>query len=168
MIKKLKKQLKKHLNNKNIIDIFIIGSSLKNKLDFKDIENIIYNIKKELKIENLHIEPLFADNLFKENIFSSLIHEGFSIRQNKQVGELIGYKSFLLFIFSLEGLDNIDKVRFAQTLYGRNKKGILKEEGGKFLGKGAIIVPIEKEHIFRDIMLNFKVKFETKRIFIKD
>ena len=108
-MKKLEERLKKYLKNKLIADIFVIGSSIKDKLDFKDIdvivlfrekdykniEGIIYSIKREIGIENLHIEPLVVDNMLNESIFSSLIHEGISIRHNKGIGELIGYKPFL-------------------------------------------------------------------------
>lgn len=184
-MKKLKQKLKKYLKNKLIADIFVIGSSIKDKFDFKDIdiivlfrekdyknmENIIYNMKKEIGIGNLHIEPLIVDSMFNEGIFASLIHEGISIRHDKNIGEIIGYKPFLLFMFSLEGLNNVEKVRFAQTLYGRDKfkkKGILQEEGGVSIGKGAFLAPISKEHIFRDMMIKFKVKFRVKRVFVKD
>ena len=70
MIKKLKKQLKKHLNNKNIIDIFIIGSSLKNKLDFKDIDIIILFRKKDFKdIENIIYNIKTDQNYYRILIF---------------------------------------------------------------------------------------------------
>jgi len=185
-MKKLKEKLEKYLKNKLIVDIFVIGSSIKEKFDFRDIdiivlfrekdykniENVLYDIKKNTHIEKLHIEPLIIDNMFNESIFSSLIHEGISIKHGRSMGEIIGYKPFLLFMFSLEGLDNVKKVRFAQTVYGRGKisgkKGILQEEGGINIGRGAFLVPIDKEHILRDVMLKFRVKFKVKRIFVKD
>ena len=181
-MKKLKIKLKKYLKNKIIADIFIIGSAIKDKTSPKDIDvivlfkeknykimqEIIYKIKKDIEMEQLHIEPLLVENMFKEKIFSSIIHEGISIRNNKNIGELMGYKPFSLFSFSLEKLDKIEKVRFAQTLYGRKGNGLLKEEKGRYLGKGVFIIPINKEELFREIMLKFKTKFNVKRILLKD
>ena len=178
----MKIKLKKYLKNKIIADIFIIGSAIKDKIkpqdidvivlfknkDYEIMQEIIYEIKKDIGIEQLHIEPLFVENMFKEKIFSSIIHEGISIRNNKNVGELIGYKPFSLFSFSLEKLEKIEKVRFAQALYGRKKNGLLKQENGKALGKGVFIIPINKEELFREIMLKFKTKFNVKRILLKD
>lgn len=181
-MKSLKSRLKECLKNKLIIDIFIIGSYTKDKIeakdidlivlfrerDYKKIEDIIYDIKQNLEIENLHIEPLIVDNFLKESIFSTVIHEGISIKHNKTISELIRYKSFVLFTFSLKKLKNIEKVRFAQAIYGRKGEGILKEEGGIILGKGAFFAPISKEHIFRDIMAKFKVNYDTRRVLVKD
>ena len=178
----MKKKLKKYLKNKLIIDIFLIGSSVKNKIEPKDIDivvlfreenfekssEIIYNIKEHLEIENIHIEPLITDRILSEKIFLPILHEGFSMKHNKNVSELLGVKSFSLFIFSLIGLKNIDKVRFAQTIYGRKGNGLLMQEGGRSLGKGSFIISINKEHLFREVMVKFKTKFEVKRIFVKD
>ena len=177
----LKKKLKTYLKNKLIIDIFFIGSFIKDKFEindldiivlfreknYKEIEKIIYEIKISLNIEGLHIEPLIVDNMFSEKIFSSLLHEGISIKYNENISKVIGYNPSLLFTFSLGNLNNLEKVRFAQTIYGREGKGLLNEEGGKMIGKGAFLVPIEKEHLFRDVMVRFAVKYEVKRIMIK-
>ena len=177
-MEKLRKELKKYLKDKFIIDIFIIGSSIKDKpeardidlivlfreSDYKKIEESIYGIKRSIGIEGLHIEPLIVDDMLKESIFSSIIHEGISIRHDKNVSEMIGYKPFVQFTFALENLDKVNKVHFAQALYGRKGQGILREEGGRQIGKGAFIVPVSKEHLFREIMANFKVKYAVMRI----
>ncbi len=182
VMKSLGKKLKKYLHNPIIVDIFVIGSGIKDKLDFRDIdiilllrekdykniENLLYEIKEDLKIKYLHIEPIVVDDIFTEPIFLSLIHEGISVKYGAHVSDLMGYHPFFLFTFSLEGLKNIDKVRFAQTLYGRNGKGILEEEGGVSLGKGSFLAPVEKEHLFLEVMHTFKTKFEVKRVFVKD
>lgn len=181
LMKKLGKKLKKYLKIPLVLDIFLIGSSIKEKPDPKDIdliillkerdyrmiEDLFHSIKKELAFP-VHIEPLFIDAILQESIFSSVIHEGISLKYQKNVSNLLGYKSFLLFTFSLQNLKNIDKVRFAQTIYGRKGDGILQQERGISLGKGAFLIPVEKEYLFREIMQKFKAHFEVKRIFVKD
>jgi len=178
---KLRKKLKNYLNNKAIIDVLIIGSAIKSKFKPNDLdiivlfrdnsdssENLLYNIKKSLKIQNLHIEPLFIDNLFKSKISSSIIHEAISLKYNSSLSELLGYKGFSLFSFSLEKLPNVKKVRFAQTIYGRNKDGLLSKSKGRVLGKGAFIIPVESEGFFKELMATFDVNYKVSRVLIKD
>ena len=180
-MKKLKGILKSFLKNKEIVDIFIIGSVLKEKFEPKDIDIIVlfrnknykmtgeltYSIKKNANIENLHIEPLIIDEMFQSKIFPSIIHEGFSIKSNKRISEIMGYKACSLFTFSLEKLNSIEKVRFAQTLYGRKNDGLLQKEGGISVGRGAFMSPIEKEEFFKEALNKQKVKFNIRRVFVK-
>lgn len=178
----MKNLLKKHLRN-NIVDIFIIGSSFKDKLEpgdldiivlfkeknLKQVEEELYNIRESVSfIKEVHIEPLFISSIFKEKIFLTILHEGFSIKENKFLSELMNLKSLEIFSFSLENLSKIDKVRFAQTLYGRKKDGILYSEKGIFLGQGSFMVPIEKEEIFKELMKKWKVNYKHKRAFVSD
>lgn len=180
LMKNLRKKLKSFLKDKFIIDIFIIGSALKEKFkpndldmiilfrsaDYGKIEDSIYKIKHSLNIEKIHIEPLIIDDFFKKSISSAILHEGMSIKNNKPVSEALGYNPYSLFIFTLENLDNVKKVRFAQTLYGRKNDGLLIKENGKSLGRGAFIIPISKEELFTEIMKKFNVKYELKKAFI--
>jgi predicted nucleotidyltransferase len=178
----LKSLLKKHLKN-NIADIFIIGSSLKDKLaprdldiivlfkekNLKQIEEELYNIKESISfIKEVHIEPLFINSMFEEKIFLTILHEGFSIKENKFLSELMNLKSMEIFSFSLENLSKIDKVRFAQTLYGRKKDGLLYNEKGVSLGQGSFMVNVEKEEIFKELMKKWKINYKCKRAFVSD
>ena len=178
---KLRKKLKNYLNNKSIIDILVIGSAIKSKFKPNDLdlivlfrdnsgssENLLYNIKKSIEIPNLHIEPLFIDDIFKSRISSSIIHEAISLKHNSSLSELLGYKSFSLFSFSLDKLPNVKKVRFAQTLYGRNKDGLLSKSKGQVLGKGAFIIPVETEELFKELMASFHVNYKVFRVLIKN
>jgi predicted nucleotidyltransferase len=176
------KKLKNYLNNPLVADIFLYGSAFKDKLDYKDIDilvlfrnkdydkaaEILHQIKHDLNLGNLHLEHLFFEEMFKESIFSSLIHEGFSLRHNQTIGKMAGYNSRWLFTYTLDNLKNVDKVRFSQALYGRKGLGLLQENKGEPLGKGAFLVPVEKEHLFREMLDKFKIKFKAKRVFVKD
>ncbi len=180
--RRLEKKLKNYLHEPLIADIFLYGSSFKDKLSYNDIdvcvllrakeyekaENILFKIKKELSVERLHLEPLYVEELFKESIFSSLLHEGFSIRHGRKIGEMVGYKAYWLFTYTLPNLNNVQKVRFSQALYGRKGHGLLQENGGKVLGKGAFLAPVEKEHLFREMLTEFKAKYTAMRLLVKD
>src|SRR3989344_3286180 len=178
LTKRLKKELKKYLKDKFVLDIFLFGSSVKEKLsprdidlvilvrekDYKKTEDLLYNIKNSLSIKNLHIEHLIIDDFLEKSISSSIIHEGISLRHNKRVTEMLGYEAFALFTFSLDNLTNVDKVRFAQTLYGRKNDGLVQKDKGRALGKGSFIVPIEKQNLFLDVLTKFKVKYKAERV----
>ena len=184
-IKTLKSKLKNYLKNKNIFDIILVGSYLKDKEDPNDIDLIVVFAERGLKIieeltfqvkesirgvvgdKEIHIEPIVISNLFKEKIFSFILHEGFSIKNNKYFSELTGFNAFSLFTFSLNNLSKIEKVKFSQALYGRKNNGLLYEEKGKSLGKGSFIVPIQKQELFKEMLDKWKVKYKLHRTLIK-
>ena len=180
--KRLTSILRKHLKG-NLIDVFIIGSSIKDKLEpndvdlialfreknMKEVEETLFNIKESINfIKSVHIEPLFVDSMFSESIFLTVIHEGFSIKENKEVSALLKQKSYSIFLYGLEKLSKIDKVRFAQALYGRKKDGLLYLEKGVSLGFGSFMVPVEKEEIFKEFFRKWKVNYTRKKAFVSD
>lgn len=178
----MKQVLKKHLKD-NIADIFLIGSSIKDKLipadidiivllkekNLRQVEDALFKIKEDISfIKNLHMEPLFLDTMFDESIFLTVLHEGFSIKENKFVSEIMNLKSYVIFSYGLENLSKIDKVRFAQALYGRNGKGLLSEFGGVSLGSGSFMVDVSKEELFKEFFKKWKVIYTRKRAFVSD
>jgi len=179
---KLKNNLKGEIRG-NILDIFVIGSFLKNKIsprdidlivlfkekDMKDAEEKLYEIKEKLNfIKPIHMEPLFLGNMFKERIFLTILHEGFSIKEGKFVFELIKIGSFVIFYYNLRNLSKLDKVKFAQAIYGRKKDGLLYQERGISLGPMSFMVPVSREEIFKEFMKKWKITFERKRVFVSD
>ncbi len=181
-IKKLKNLLKKHLKN-NIADMFIIGSSIKNKniprdtdiivlfkeKNLKQVEETLFNIKEDLDfIKEAHIEPLFVDDMFAESIFLTILHEGFSVRNSKTISDMLNLKSYSIFSFNLMNLSKLNKVRFAQTLYGRNKDGLLQAAKGISLGQGSFMVQVHDEEIFKELMKKWKISYKHKRAFVSD
>ena len=181
-MQKLKNTLKNKIKG-NVSDIFVIGSFLKDKITPNDVDIIVlfkekklkeihedlYEIKESLDfIKNIHIEHLFVDSMFEEKIFLTILHEGFSIKKEKYFGEIIKLKSLSIFSFSLSNLNKINKVKFAQSLYGRNKDGLLYSGGGIPLGQGSFMVPVEKEEIFKEMMKKWKVNYKRKRAFVND
>jgi len=180
LTKKLRNTLKNYLNNEFITDIFIIGSLIKDKFeprdmdlivlfrckDYKKIENLLYEIKNSIKGHMLHVEPLIIDDFFNKSISSTILFEGISLKNNSSISDMLNFYSYSLFTFSLSNLSNIQKVRFAQTVYGRKNNGLIKTEEGKMLGKGAFIVPVNKEELFKEVFNKFNVKADVTRIII--
>ena len=184
-MKKLKTKLRDFIKTEHIIDIFIIGSVLKDKenprdidiivlfrrRDYTTIEEVLYAIKKALEssgIQNTHIEPLVADDLFTSKITRAILHEGQSIKNNKQLSQMLNVKAYSLFSFTLKRQTNVQKVRFAQALYGRKNNGLLKMAGGQQLGRGSFLVPVEKTEFFRELLKKHNVSFSLRRSFVND
>lgn len=181
---KLKESLKNCLKKeKYLVNIFLVGSSLKAKekpgdidiitlfrdKDYEKIEEINYDIKKigdKLGLK-LHIEPIIVDNLFNQKIYSSILHEGFSIKDMKSNSELIGLNPCILLEYSLKDKKASDKVRFSYALYGRKKgEGLINSIKGRDVGKGSILVPVDKEGIIKEFFGLWKVGFKEQRVFV--
>lgn len=183
-MRKLKRELRSFLAKESLlVDIFLFGSALKGKRrpgdidavalfrekDFERIENIVYSIKKYCEKQGikLHIEPLVVDKMFSEPVYKSILHEGFSVRNGKRVSELMGVKPFVIFSYSLEGKTPSEKVRFSYALYGRQKgEGFAKEIGGEEMGRGVILIPVEKSDAVKEFFGTWSVKFRERRVWI--
>lgn len=176
------KGILKRLIKPQVMDIYLIGSSFKNKLAPQDIDlifhfneknhsknsEVLFYAKEKLNLPNIHIESIYSSSLLTEPIFLTILHEGFSIKYNKKVSDMLGLKSFIQFSYDLKSLDKIKKVRFSQALYGRKKEGLLYQEKGISLGKGAIQIPVEKEELFKELFDIWGVKYKRKRVFVND
>ena len=164
---------------KLLADIFIFGSAVKGKEHPNDIdvigffreknyraaENILYTAKKaadSLGI-SLHTEPMFAEELFQP-VLLSVLHEGFSVRHNKSIKELLGVAPYFLITYLLAGKTASEKVMFSYALYGRKKgEGLLAEIKGKVAGRGSILVPAESEARIVAFLKNKNVIFTEQR-----
>jgi len=181
-MKKLKTNLKSLLRKEHdLIDIYIFGSALKEKdvpedidvlpvfrnRNYEKIEEVTYLLAKlgsSLGLK-LHVEPVVIDDLYSQKIYPSVLHEGFSIKQNDFLRNIIKFKSHILFKYDLINKSASDKVRFSYALYGRKKgEGFLKEIGGLEVGRGSFLSPVEKQELTRSFFREWDVKFEEQRI----
>ncbi len=168
----------------NVSDIFIIGSSIKNKISPNDIDIVVLfkdkNLKyvedtllfvkekmDELRLGEVHIEHIFADSFMKEGLFFSVFHEGFSIKYGKRVSELQGFDSYSLFTYGLNMLSKDEKVKFSHVIYGRKKDGLLFKNHGKQLGAGSFMIPVENEEILKEALAKWNIKFTASRVIVK-
>lgn len=185
-MKKLKKDLLNCLKReKLLIDIILFGSALKSKnapndidlallfreKQYEQIEEITYAIKKIGDANNteLDIEPIVIDDFYKKPICFILLHEGFSIKNNAFISEMIKMKPGILISYSLQNKNKSDKVRFSYALYGRKKgEGFLRAINGKEAGKGSIIIPTEKEEAAKSFFKQWETNINEQRIFLKE
>src|SRR3989344_2810094 len=183
MLNKLKKYLESEKKDKNIFDIIIYGSFAKEKENPNDIDilvvflngelrerlnkiQIIKNKLKELKI-NIDIKQILLKELFSVDFFAKtgIFLEGISIFKNKKFSEIIGFKAYTLFWYSINNLTHTQKVKFNYILAGRNSAiGIIKSLNGERLVNGAIKIPIEKSLEFEVILKKQNINYKKRDI----
>src|SRR3989344_3542968 len=181
-MKKLKVNLKNFLRKENyLVDLILFGSALKGKAkpgdvdlialfrgsDPEKIEDILYKIRKSgegLGLD-LHVEPIIVDSMFDQKVYPLLLHEGFSIRSSEFIHKKLNLQPLVLITYTLENKKASDKVRFSYALYGRKKgEGLLRSLKGKEVGRGSILIPIDKQGIIRHFFKQWEVKYKEKRI----
>ncbi len=177
-MQKLRNQLKKICNNENIVDIVIFGSFVKEKENANDIDiaviferenyaeiqKISLDIKKNLKEHELHIEPLIIKNLFKEPLFLTLIHEGFSIKNNQFINKTLKTESMVLVTYSLKSLNHSKKTLFGYALKGRiGQKGFIDGINGQISGRNNILVPTENYEQLNAFLKTWNVETKKQR-----
>jgi predicted nucleotidyltransferase len=183
MLKNLKKNLKSEQKDKNIFDIVIYGSFIKDKDNFNDIDIMvifkegilkerldkIQSIKNKLKKltnKKIDIKQMLLFDFFSKELLarSGLLLEGISVFNDKEFSQRLGFKAYTLFYYNLKNLSHTEKVKFNYILAGRNSKGIIEELKAKRLANGVFKVPIENSIIFNKILKNNNVNFSKNNI----
>jgi len=173
--------IKGWIRKNKVSDVILFGSFMRGKSLPNDIDLCIL-IKDSDEKKSLDLVDSLAQGLkeskfkFQINILTSndfvggnslaktLLNEGFSIREGKKFAKVLGLKNESLFTYSLKNFNASKRVKLHYLLNGRNgAKGILKEIQGQLVGKGAILIPTEKEDILKEIFDNWKVKYNIKR-----
>ena len=150
----LKRLLKKY---KSIEDFYIFGSFVKGKFKPSDIDialiihekdfALLSNVMKEIKYPDIHIEMFLFKEIFTEPVWKSLLSEGFSVKKNKFLRDLIGVKSGILYKYSLKKMNRSEK-----TMFNRAFSLLIKSIKGEHISAGSVIIPIEKESEFDDFL----------------
>lgn len=162
-------------NKKDVFDIFIFGSFVKKKEDFKDIDVAVVflsSVKSSIlsQIERLdkkiHTQYLKLDELYNQALWGTLFREGVSVREGKKLSDVLGLKCFGLYTYHLKSLGK-RKSRFSQVLMGYKSDSMLKEVKGEILWPGVILVPIENVEYFRKFLEVWKAKYRLKYIYVE-
>lgn len=168
--------------NKSVCDILIYGSFVKGKGDFNDIDLMLIfddiplkdrlqnaqNLKNILKkeIKNVDVKTMNFKDFLDESFLArqGLLVEGKSLIKNKALSELLGFKGYSLFTYSLKNLDHNKKTQFTYALSGRNSEGLLKLLKGLSLGRGVVQMPIENSIEFEHFLQRWGVNYKRKDI----
>lgn len=179
---KLKKCLKSEKKD-NIFDIVIFGSLVKGSLKPRDVDVMVIFLKGSLKErldaiqeiksrlkgkieETIDIKQCLLKDLFSVEFMArtGILLEGFSVFHNKKLCQTLGFNSFTLFWYNLDGLSHTQKVKFNYILSGRNQKGIIEQLQGKRLSRGTVKIPIEYSLEFEDILKKNKINYDKKNV----
>ena len=158
-------------------DIIVFGSFTKGKNRPSDIDvaavikdgNLVTVEKISSEIEsvsdNIHFNWVFLRELEKYPLWITLMLEGFSIRNNKKLSDVLGYKTGVIFSYNLSRLKNRSK--FSHALSGRGKaQGELQESDGEVIGKGVVLIPIEKSDSFKEFLDYWKIDYKMRRVIV--
>ena len=167
-----------------LFDIVLYGSSVKSKEEPRDTDILIifkeknlnerleiaHKFKEKIKkrISNPDVRAINLIELFDLNFSArqGIFTEGYSLIDNLSFSSRIGFRGYALFTYSLKSLSHNNKTKFTYSLIGRNGKGMIEKTNAVPLGKGAIIVPIEKSIMFEDFLNLWKVNYKMKKALI--
>ncbi|OIO41706.1 hypothetical protein COU56_03510 [Candidatus Pacearchaeota archaeon CG10_big_fil_rev_8_21_14_0_10_31_9] len=166
-----------------IVDIILYGSSVKGKINPRDVDIAIlfdnFSIDKRLgilreykekikkKINNPDIIQINLSEFFDSHFLAreSIIVEGYSLINNKPFSETLGFFGYMLFTYTLKGLNHNDKTKFTYSLIGRGKnKGILKGLNAEPIGKGAVLIPIGNSYVFDEFLKKWNIKYKSRKV----
>jgi hypothetical protein len=104
----------------------------------------------------------------RQTLWKTVFHEGISLLRGKSLARLVGFEPSVLFWYDLGKLKASEKVRFSYALYGRlGMPGLLKKAKGEVLGKGAILVPVSKEDVIRELFETWQIAYSRRRILLE-
>ncbi len=168
ILSKARHDLKGYLKNKKITDIIVFGSAIKGKTMPRDIDiAVIAEEKIEINVPGFHTSNITAKDFFVNppSIVNTILREGYSLRNDKNLSEVLNFNSRLLFSYYLEGLSSSQKVRAVNFLRGKNKeKGIIEENGGEWLANQVFILPIEAGYVIEQFLINSRIKFKKSYV----
>ncbi|MDP2749959.1 MAG: nucleotidyltransferase domain-containing protein [Nanoarchaeota archaeon] len=182
MLEELKRCLTSNLKKKNIFDIVLYGSSVKGISVPRDIDilvifnygnleerlNELQQIKFKLKkvSEKIDAKQILLQELFTSNFLArtGIILEGVSLSKEKKLSEIMGFKSYALFNYSIKKLNHTQKIKFNYVLAGRNQQGIIEKLNGTRIVNGAVEIPIENSLEFEDVLKMHHVEYNKETI----
>lgn len=161
LTQKLKKVLKKH---KDIVDIIFFGSTVKGKLKAADLDvAVISTGQLERKTIKDEIEQLLQKKIdlqittikeYDQFIWITLLREGYSVKHQQYLYEVLKIKPVVLYKYSLKPLGASKKVMFERAI--KNFEGIEK------LSNRVVLVPIKISGEFNDFLRNWDIDLESQ------
>lgn len=178
----IKKFMKKH---PEIWDIAIYGSFIRDKEKARDIdfaillnknlslkkkEELAYSIRKEISKKipfDIDVKAVSLKDILDKNFLArqAIIAESFLLKRKRFLSDILGFKSYYLFTYSLKNLSVSKKMLFNYALKGRRgRPGLLKENKVRVIGLASILVPIEKAEFFKDFFEKYEVRYNILKL----
>lgn len=166
----LKKSLKQLLKEyKEIEDLIVFGSVVRDKFNPQDVDIAVVVSKKNValvgevkeKIKNADVELVTPAEIYQSRLGLMLISEGFSIKNNQYLKEMMGIKPQKIYVYEIRHLPQTKKV-----LFGRGLNHIIKTVKAVKLGAGSVMVPIESSGSFEDFLNTWGLKYKGKEYLV--
>ena len=173
---------KKFAKKNDVFDIILYGSFVKGKDEARDIDILVIFKQKNLKertdlvqdfkeiltkkINNIDLKTINLRELFEKELLArqSILVEGYSLLSDMALAEKIGFKGYALFTYNLQKLNHNEKTKFTYALSGRKTEGLKGKVKAEHLGKGVVLVPINKSSIFESFLKEWKIKYKSKKV----
>lgn len=150
-----------------IEDIIIFGSTVKGKFRPEDLDlaiivqnkdiSLIGEIKEQLSFKKIDLELVFPQEMYQSRFGLTLITEGYSIKNNKFLRELLGISPMKIYLYQIKPLSQVKKVTF-----GRGLNRFLKKTHSVRLGSGAMMIPTKQSSAFEEFLDLWDLKYSTK------
>ncbi len=152
------KRWSKALNNPEVVDVLVFGSSVRGNGRPSDIDVCVVWNRNKARVEgavNKTYDELFDPGfLAREDILADAI----SLRLGKRLSEAFGFASFAGFIYSLKGRDYNERAR----LHAAFKK--IAGELGVLRFRGFALVPVGNAERFKDFLNYWNIPFRETRL----
>jgi predicted nucleotidyltransferase len=171
-------------NKEEIVDIVAFGSTVRGRIKPNDLDilcifknkiddDLLYDLDKKIKKININSEIIGKKykNLFSSEFLprEDILSDGYSFILKKRLFEAFGYRSFMLFKYSLVGKTQSDRVRFHYVLEGRNDSiGILKKLKAIKFTNSVVLVNVGLSEQFELFLNDWNIEYKKTRILIPD
>ena len=144
------------------VDLLVIfrGGSLRERLE--RLQRVKEKARRCLPGVVIDAKQALYDDMFSQAFLAraGVLLDGFSIVHATRLCDMMGFRSSVLFSYSLAGLSHSQKVSFNYVLAGRTGRGILAALGARRVVNGAVIVPMENAASFEDVLKRAKVTYK--------
>ena len=166
MAKRLKRLLKKY---ESIYDFVIFGSLVKDKMEPNDLDiamvvnspgaSFIGEIKTAIdkEIRNAHLQVIQYPDFIKSKLPYQMLAEGYSVKEGAFIADKLGIYKKILYMFSLEGLTQVEKVMFNKAL-----NSLIQKTKSEKAGRGAVLVSVGSSGEFEDFFNLWKMRIRKK------
>ena len=169
--------------NPDVWDICIYGSFVRGKSEIGDIDLAII-MKKPTGVEKkLELSQKLKSRLKGKHEFdvkcvdikdfldpsflakTGIIGEGLLVLKGKRLSEILGFKSYVIFTYTLKNLNNSEKAMFNYSLNGRRgEKGLIELRNCEHIGSGVLKVPIEHSEELKEFFEKHKIEYKISKV----
>jgi len=170
ILRKIKSKLRSLLKDEEVLDVILFGSVVKGKSVPRDIDIALITDKNgPIRIQGFHVSVISAKEFLTKfpTLTSTLLQEGYSLKNNKFLAELFRFQNKSLYSYSLTEKNSSQKVRIVNMLRGKNsEEGLVKKYKGNWVANQVFILPIESTYIIDGFLIENKIKFKKHNLLI--